>query len=255
MAESEFKDLEELGINCNNASIDELTEKFTIAADHLKSFVSKLDTDTLLNLYGLYKQGLEGDCNISKPSWYDMKAKQKWEAWNKLKNMPQDEAKIQYINLIKKIDPNFDFTKNSESKDTWVTVSTLNHSEEIVNELDKTIFDYVKERNVQKVEELLRSMSNVNSLDSDGMGLIHWATDRGFIDMLNILLKHNLDVNLKDADGQTALHYSSSCGHFDCTELLLKNDADSKIVDGDGFDCVMVASDDAIKSLIIKYQK
>lgn len=250
MANSEYTDLEELGINCND---DEITKTFTLAANHLTKLVSKLDNDTLLNLYGYYKQGLEGPCNTPKPSWYDMKAKSKWEAWNKLKDMPQNDAKVLYINLIKKIDPLFDSTAETDTKEGWVTVSTLHHSEETTHESDKTIIDYVKEGNSKKVNELLPNVKDINSLDTDGLGLIHWATDRGFHNILQILLKYNCNINLKDVDGQTALHYASSCGHLECIELLIKNGADMEIVDADGMTPITVAVDDTIKDLLSKH--
>jgi acyl-CoA-binding protein len=44
---------------------EEIKEKFTKAANEIKANTElKLDNDTLLSLYGYYKQGLEGDCNI-----------------------------------------------------------------------------------------------------------------------------------------------------------------------------------------------
>lgn len=248
---SDYKDLEELGIDCNS---DELTEAFHTAANHLTKLASKLDNVVLLNLYAFYKQGLEGACNTPKPSWYDMRAKSKWEAWSALKNMSQDEAKTSYINRIKEIDPEFNTdTKNVKNNESWVTVSTLQHSEEVVDDSDKTIVDYVKEGNYNQVEVFLKEMKDVNIVDSDGLGLIHWAADRGYSNILQLLLQCNVEVNLRDVDGQTALHYTSSCGHLECCELLLKNGADAKIVDADGSDAAAVAADDTVKELLLKY--
>ena len=40
-----------------------------------------------------------------------------------------------------------------------------------------------------------------------GMCLLHWACDRGHIDVLQLLLDNEAKINATDAEGQTALHY------------------------------------------------
>lgn len=258
MAESnykdfDYKDFEELGIDCKS---DKLTEAFHCAANHLTNIATKLSNEDLLKLYGYYKQGIEGDCNTPKPSWYDMRAKSKWEAWNGLKNMSQKDAKTSYVNLMKKIDPEFntDDDDKGKPKGFWVTVSTLQRTDEIiVDDSNKTIYDHVKEGNYESVEVLIKEMNDFNTLDSDGLGLIHWAADRGHANILQLLLKCDVDVNLRDADGQTPLHYTASCGHLECCIILLENGADAKITDTDGSDVLAVAVDDVIKDALLKY--
>lgn len=243
-----FNDLEELGINCS--ADDSLSETFNQAANHLASLVQSLDNQTLLDLYGYYKQGHIGPCNVPKPSWYDMKAKSKWEAWNKLGNLPQDEAKTIYIDRIRKLDPNF--LTSSSAKESWVSVSTLQNNDFINNVLNnRNIIDYVKEGNVDKVRELLSDLkNNIDDLDTDGLGLIHWASDRGSTAIVKILIDTGANINLKDSDGQTALHYASSCAHFDCVKLLLEHSADKNLLDNDGCSAESVASDDSVKELL-----
>lgn len=66
--------------------------------------VNKLPTrpsdDELLELYGLYKQATVGDNETEKPGMFDFKGKYKWEAWNKLKGLSQEEAEQKYIALV-----------------------------------------------------------------------------------------------------------------------------------------------------------
>lgn len=244
-----FEDLKELGIEDVGNS---LTENFNKAAQHLPSLLSKIDTDTTLTLYGYYKQGNCGPCDIPKPWFYDTKAKAKWEAWNKLKNMPQDEAKKHYIELIEKIDP--EFKANETPKEQWVKVSSLQNNVRI-SESNKNLIDYIKEGNEEKVENYLKTYNGdlenlLNKIDDDsGLGLIHWATDSGFVNILKVLLSSGANVNLQDVDGQTALHYASSCGHADCVRLLLSKGASIEIVDNDGLNASAVAIDDAVKEL------
>ena len=83
---------------------EEIKEKFTKAANEIKANSElKLDSDTLLTLYGYYKQSLEGDCNTEAPGFLDFKGKAKWEAWNKLKGLSNEDAMKKYYKKVKKI--------------------------------------------------------------------------------------------------------------------------------------------------------
>ncbi|MCE2879345.1 MAG: acyl-CoA-binding protein [Comamonadaceae bacterium] len=62
------------------------------------------DNATLLKLYALYKQGSVGDNGQARPSFSDMVARAKWDAWTALKGLPQDQAMRQYIDLIASLD-------------------------------------------------------------------------------------------------------------------------------------------------------
>ena len=62
------------------------------------------DNQTLLFLYSHYKQATIGDCNISKPIFYDIKGNYKYTAWYKLKGMDEKTAKKKYIKKIKELD-------------------------------------------------------------------------------------------------------------------------------------------------------
>ncbi|KAF5273684.1 hypothetical protein FQA39_LY07374 [Lamprigera yunnana] len=241
-----YDDLDEL-----ETEADELSEEFLKAAEHLKGLVSQLNEQILLNLYSYYKQGTEGPCNIPRPSWYNIKSKAKWDAWEKLGNMDPKDAKRSYIQLIKNLDSDFG---NSENKEKWVSVSTLQHNDNILSESEKSIFDYVKEGNYAKVICILKSnnfYNSLNDLDEDGIGLIHWAADRGHSDIMEALILHGANVNLRDAEMQTPLHYAAFCGHMDCINVLLKNNANLTFKDQNGSDPKDVAIDTKVKELLI----
>lgn len=65
-----------------------------------KSLSERPDNATLLKLYALYKQGSAGDNAEKKPGFSDMVARAKWDAWDKLKSMSQDDAMRQYTELV-----------------------------------------------------------------------------------------------------------------------------------------------------------
>ena len=80
--------------------MSDLNTAFEAAKDAALNLSERPDNQTLLKLYGLYKQGATGDNNEPKPSFTDFVASAKWNAWNQLKGMAQDDAKQQYIDLI-----------------------------------------------------------------------------------------------------------------------------------------------------------
>jgi diazepam-binding inhibitor (GABA receptor modulator, acyl-CoA-binding protein) len=77
-----------------------LKKKFETAAAESKKLSSRPDNATLLKIYSLYKQGSIGDNEEKKPGLTDMVGRAKWDAWNKLKGMSQDDAMQEYIDLI-----------------------------------------------------------------------------------------------------------------------------------------------------------
>lgn len=247
MAESldSYKDLEELGLDDD----EELVGAFGKAANHVQTLAATTDAKTLLTLYGYYKQATEGVCNVPKPSWLDMRAKSKWEAWNNLGNMPKEKAKSLYVETVKKLDPSFEVEKSAPPP-SWISVSVMQSDADDLPNAEKSLADFVKEGDLKNVERHLKYTADLNKLDKDGLSLLHWAADRGSAKVLTILLLHGADVNVRDSEGQTALHYAVSCGHLDCVRVLLENGADLSLKDNDGNEVVTLAQDDSVRSLL-----
>ena len=68
-----------------------------------RPLIDKLPTDQKLRIYGFGRQGKFGDCNDPKPGMFAIKEKKKWEAWTALKGVDQDEAKKQFILIVKPV--------------------------------------------------------------------------------------------------------------------------------------------------------
>ena len=83
--------------------MSDLKAKFEQAAKDVHSLAERPDNDTLLRLYGLYKQGAEGDVNGPKPGFFDFVGTAKYEAWAKLAGTSQDDAMQKYVDLVKKL--------------------------------------------------------------------------------------------------------------------------------------------------------
>jgi acyl-CoA-binding protein len=83
--------------------MSDLNASFEAAVKNSTSISERPDNATLLKIYALYKQATEGDNEAKKPSFTDMVARAKWDAWQKLSGTSSDEAKQQYIDLIESL--------------------------------------------------------------------------------------------------------------------------------------------------------
>jgi acyl-CoA-binding protein len=63
----------------------------------------KIPENVAADFYKFYKQATIGDCNINKPSMFDFIGSTKWNAWNGIKGMTTEEAKLNYINLFRSV--------------------------------------------------------------------------------------------------------------------------------------------------------
>ena len=81
----------------------DLKEQFQKAAQDVMSLADRPDNDTMLRLYGLYKQGSEGDVSGPKPGFFDFVGTAKYEAWAKLKGTAPEDAQKKYVDLVKKL--------------------------------------------------------------------------------------------------------------------------------------------------------
>ena len=71
-----------------------------MSAEDIKDAVGALSNDDKLEFYGLFKQATVGDCNINRPSIFDVKGRIKKEAWEAKKGMSQDDAKAAYVSKV-----------------------------------------------------------------------------------------------------------------------------------------------------------
>ena len=216
--------------------IEDLCSTFQEAATAVRNCYH-LDKDSLLKLYGLYKQANLGPCNVPKPWMFSFTAKEKWEAWNCLGSMSKAEAMSRYIDLVKDVMTNYkdEETESRKASNLGFRVSCMARTDQELTDGDKNIFDWLKEGNMDQVSNMLKATpSLVKQQDEDGMLLIHWAADRGDACMIRMLLDFGSNLNATDELGQTPLHYSSACGHQDCIQLLIQAGADRSIKDKDG---------------------
>jgi acyl-CoA-binding protein len=81
----------------------DLNADFEAAVADSKKLSARPDNQTLLKIYGLYKQATVGDNAEKKPGFGDMVGRAKWDAWNGVKGTSSDDAMQQYVELIKSL--------------------------------------------------------------------------------------------------------------------------------------------------------
>lgn len=89
-------------INMEKDTVDEAFVKAQAALVKLSNIPNK---DTILKIYGLYKQSTVGDINIDKPSMFslDMKAKAKWDAWYRYKGLNRTDSMKEYVGIVQNL--------------------------------------------------------------------------------------------------------------------------------------------------------
>ena len=77
-----------------------MEQEFTAAVARSKELTVRPSNEELLKLYSLYKQATEGDVQGERPGGFDFKGAAKYDAWESIKGMSQDDARQQYIALV-----------------------------------------------------------------------------------------------------------------------------------------------------------
>ena len=76
------------------------SDPFGDAQARVKKLSKRPSNSELLELYGLYKQGTEGDVQGSRPGVLDPKGRAKFDAWTSRKGVSQADARARYVALV-----------------------------------------------------------------------------------------------------------------------------------------------------------
>ncbi|XP_010520958.1 PREDICTED: acyl-CoA-binding domain-containing protein 1 isoform X2 [Tarenaya hassleriana] len=216
----------------------------TAASDRLSQ---KVPNDVQLQLYGWFKIATEGPCTSPQPSALKITARSKWQAWQKLGAMPPEEAMEKYIEIVTQLYPNWATGSVGRSRDgdgpssdtrgssMGPVFSSLVYEEESENELKMdAIHAFAREGEAENLLKCIESGIPVNARDSEGRTPLHWAIDRGHLNVAEALVDKNADLNAKDNEGQTPLHYAVMCDREAIAKFLVKRKADTTLKDEDG---------------------
>ena len=78
-------------------------DDFKQAQERVQRLSKAPGTDTLLELYALYKQGTAGDVQGKRPGMLDVKGRAKYDAWAKVNGTAKDDAQRKYVALVDRL--------------------------------------------------------------------------------------------------------------------------------------------------------
>ena len=81
----------------------DLSQEFERAVEDVQTLPRRPDNDTLLRLYGLYKQATEGNVAGPRPPFFDFVGTAKHEAWAALKGISRKQAQREYVELVNRL--------------------------------------------------------------------------------------------------------------------------------------------------------
>lgn len=83
--------------------MSDLKQQFEQAQTDVTSLAERPDNATLLKLYAFYKQAVDGDVSGDKPGMFDLVAKKKYEAWEKIQGMNSEDAMKGYVAEVERL--------------------------------------------------------------------------------------------------------------------------------------------------------
>lgn len=221
-------------------------QTFEMAAAWVSEHGSGLSTSAALELYAWYKQATCGDCQGSQP--FSMQGAAKWDAWNQVRGYEKEVAQLAYVKALEQYAP--EWTSGGALEETGASpdrgdglsmgpaVSTLgcigpgnpaDVDETPAGQLCQKIADGA----VEEACALLRQFPKLAiEVDKDGMLPLHWAADRGDVEMVNFLLDVpdvKAHISKQDEGGDTPLHYAVMSENETVAKLLVCSGADANI--------------------------
>uniref|UniRef100_A0A669EWE4 Uveal autoantigen with coiled-coil domains and ankyrin repeats n=1 Tax=Oreochromis niloticus TaxID=8128 RepID=A0A669EWE4_ORENI len=135
----------------------------------------------------------------------------------------------------------------------WLKCTSM-HFNTDWNKYDDRLMKAVERGEVDKVSAVLNKKGIIpTKLDVEGRSAFHLAATRGHLEVLNLILGHNVDVTASDAAGKSALHLASRNGHSQCVQKLLQHNCPVGNVDLQGrtalHDAVMAGCASSVKLL------
>ncbi|KAG8178987.1 hypothetical protein JTE90_012500 [Oedothorax gibbosus] len=92
-------------------------------------------------------------------------------------------------------------------------------------EITDKFFVVVKQNKILETEKFLKEGAVVNVKSDADVTPLHYASWKGFDNIVNILLKYKANPNIKGKSGCTPLHYACKYGHFNIVKSLLLHKA------------------------------
>ncbi|XP_054237526.1 enoyl-CoA delta isomerase 2 [Indicator indicator] len=142
---------------------------FEKAQEQLKLLKNDPGNEAKLKLYAFFKQATEGPCNAPKPGMLDFVKKAKWDAWNSLGSLSQDDARRKYAELVSSLVS----AESADLKDTSPEEGKHDGYETLLvttkNNITKIMFNRPDKKNAinQKMyREIMKALEEAGKNDS-----------------------------------------------------------------------------------------
>lgn len=109
----------------------------------------------------------------------------------------------------------------------------------------------VDNRNVDVVWLLVENGANPEeATDWRKRPILHWAAERGYSDLVKLLLEKGADINATDTAAVTALHLAIKCSNFEIINLLLDRGANIEMKEIGGATPLAMAIDNGLAGVL-----
>ncbi|KAF8610656.1 ankyrin [Ceratobasidium sp. AG-I] len=198
---------------------------------------TNISTTIQLQLYAAYKCVTAGvRPTASRPSFFDMSGRAKWDAWDSFSKTLEDEvdpvqaAEERYIQQARNLGwhEGQEIPSNSQEGErrsggggggmgTSVSVPVGNDTASV----EDSVHGFAISGNIGGLEALLDEQpALVNARDEFEYTPLHLAADRGHLDVIRLLLSRGADTTLKDQDGDTGLEIAAVAKHEAIVQML-----------------------------------
>ncbi|CEP14063.1 hypothetical protein [Parasitella parasitica] len=235
---------------------------FEQAFTYMNQHSIHLSNEKKLHFYGLFKQATIGDCNIVKPSLFEFVARAKYDAWQSFKNLTFRQARDMYIDSVEDLKvgwsrqgeyeyiPSAEDLKNGDGlASNSVSSMAAEESEEELEPQD--IFGYTRLNDLNKLTAEVKAHPELINTKEDGLTALHIAADRGYLDIVQVLVSAGADVDGKTDDEDTALHLACISDQLETAKFLIASGCDKSLLDSEGKTAFEQAEPEFIRQLCL----
>lgn len=95
-------------------------------------------------------------------------------------------------------------------------------------------FNAVVNNDLEQLKKEIAKGYDIDATKSEGMTMLHFAVDRGYIDIASYLIECGANINARDHCEQTPIMLAVICEHKDIVELLVRKGADLSLKNNEG---------------------
>ncbi|OAB79342.1 hypothetical protein WSTR_05300 [Wolbachia endosymbiont of Laodelphax striatellus] len=145
-----------------------------------------------------------------------------------------------YLNIVQQITgKGADLDVKDKDNKTPLDLASWKKNDSIVQYLQqmqllsKQLLDAVLGSNLNKAKDLIGKGASLDTKDSDGWTLLHWAARKGQLEFAKFLVDKGANISAEDEYGKKPIHRAAMAGHRNIMEFLLSKGISVNEVDND----------------------